>query len=101
LAATAVTEGLTCVTAVRPFACQKRTLASSIESGGQTVRIVLNIIGVILAFFGTVWILQGTGILTQGGFMVGNIRWAIIGAIVLLIAIAILISINRKRSKAA
>jgi hypothetical protein len=63
---------------------------------GNIVRIVLNIIGVILAFFGTVWILQGLNILTQG-FMAGNIKWTVIGAIVLVIAIGILVSTNRKK----
>jgi hypothetical protein len=61
------------------------------------VRIILNIIAVILAFFGTVWILQGLNILTQGGFMVGSIRWAVIGALVLLIALTILITTNRRK----
>jgi hypothetical protein len=63
---------------------------------GNIVRIVLNIIGVILAFFGTVWILQGLNILTQG-FMAGNIKWTVIGAIVLVIAIGILVSTNRRK----
>ena len=63
---------------------------------GNIVRIVLNIIGVILAFFGTVWILQGLNILTQG-FMAGNIKWTVIGAIVLVIAIGVLVSTNRKK----
>jgi hypothetical protein len=50
------------------------------------VRIVLNIVGLILAFFGIVWILQGLGI---------HIKWVVIGAVVLVAAIAILISANR------
>jgi hypothetical protein len=61
------------------------------------VRIVLNIIGVILALFGTLWILQGLNILTQG-FMAGNIKWTIIGTIVLLVGIAILVTTNRKKT---
>jgi hypothetical protein len=61
------------------------------------VRIVLNIVGVILACFGALWILQGLNILTQG-FMAGHIKWTVIGAIVLLAAIAILVSANRKRA---
>jgi hypothetical protein len=64
------------------------------------VRIILNIVGVILAFFGTVWILQGLNILTQGGFMVGSTRWAIIGAVVWVIALTILITTNRRKRAA-
>jgi len=60
------------------------------------VRIVLNIIGVILALFGTLWILQGLNILTQG-FMAGHIKWTVIGAVVLVIAIVILVTTNRKK----
>jgi hypothetical protein len=61
------------------------------------VRIVLNIVGVIVACFGMLWILQGLNILAQG-FMAGHIKWTVIGAIVLLAAIAILVSANRKRA---
>jgi hypothetical protein len=61
------------------------------------VRIVLNIVGVILAFFGTVWILQGLNILTQG-FMAGHIKWTVIGAIVLVVAIIILVTTNRRKT---
>ena len=60
------------------------------------MRIVLNIIGVILALFGTLWILQGLNILTQG-FMAGHIKWTVIGAVVLVIAIVILVTTNRKK----
>jgi len=59
------------------------------------VRIALNIVGGILAFFGTVWILQGINIL-PGSFMTGQIKWAIIGTVVLLVAIAVLVKANRK-----
>jgi uncharacterized membrane protein HdeD (DUF308 family) len=61
------------------------------------VRIVFNIVAVILAFFGIVWILQGLNILTQG-FMAGQIKWTIIGAIVLVVAIVILVANNRKKT---
>jgi len=58
----------------------------------------LNIIGIILGLFGTVWILQGLNIFTQGGFMVGNRRWAVIGAVVLAIGLTILVTTNRRKS---
>ena len=64
---------------------------------GTIVRIVLNIVGVILAFFGIVWILQGLNILTQG-FMAGHIKWTIIGAIVLVVGLVILVTSNRKKT---
>jgi uncharacterized membrane protein YeaQ/YmgE (transglycosylase-associated protein family) len=61
------------------------------------VRIILNIVGLILAFFGIVWILQGLNIL-PGSFMTGQIKWTIIGAVVLLLAILIVTAANRKRA---
>jgi len=64
------------------------------------MRIALNIVGGILAFFGTVWILQGINIL-PGSFMTGQIKWAIIGAVVLLVAIAVLVKANRKTQSIA
>jgi uncharacterized membrane protein YeaQ/YmgE (transglycosylase-associated protein family) len=63
------------------------------------MRIILNIVGLILAFFGVVWILQGLNFL-PGSFMTGQIKWAIIGAVVLVLAIVIFISANRKRARA-
>jgi hypothetical protein len=61
------------------------------------VRIVLNIVGLILAFFGIVWIAQGLNFL-PGSFMTGQTKWAIIGAVVLLISIVIFRTANRKKA---
>jgi hypothetical protein len=51
------------------------------------MRITLNIVGLILAFFGVVWILQGL-----------NSKWVIMGAVVLLLAIVVFTSANRKKA---
>jgi hypothetical protein len=58
------------------------------------VRIVLNVVGLILALFGILWILQGLNLL-PGSFMTGHIKWAIVGLLVLLVAVWILVSANR------
>jgi hypothetical protein len=58
------------------------------------------ILGILLALVGLVWIGQGTGILSAGGgFMVGDIRWALIGAI--LVAIGIVIGVSGRRRPAS
>ena len=61
------------------------------------MRIGLNIVGVICAFFGTVWILQGINVL-PGSFMSGDMKWAYIGAVLLVIAVAALVKANRKKA---
>jgi FtsH-binding integral membrane protein len=61
------------------------------------VRIVLNIVGITLALFGILWILQGASILNPG-FMAGQTKWAIVGILVLLAASVILRSANRKKN---
>ena len=51
------------------------------------MKTALNIIGVILAFVGFVWFLQGINVL-PGSFMTGQVKWAVCGAIVLVIGAA-------------
>lgn len=52
------------------------------------------IIGTVMIAFGGVWLLQGIGIL-PGSFMTGQQLWALIGAIVLTIGIALLLAGRR------
>jgi hypothetical protein len=61
------------------------------------VRITLNIIGLLLLCFGILWILQGLNILGDG-FGTGENKWGLAGAAVLLAAIVVLTSANRKRA---
>jgi hypothetical protein len=63
------------------------------------MRIALNIVGVILVFFGGVWFLQGINVIHQG-FMAGQIKWEINGAIVFVIGLLLLFVANRKRRAA-
>jgi hypothetical protein len=44
------------------------------------VRIGLNIVGILLVLFGSIWFLQGINLL-PGSFMTGQIRWAVYGGI--------------------
>jgi uncharacterized membrane protein HdeD (DUF308 family) len=56
----------------------------------------LTIIGVLLLLMGSVWILQGLNILTQG-FMAGHIQYTILGVIVDVVGIALLVVAFRRR----
>ena len=58
------------------------------------------IVAAVLAIIGAVWIAQGTGIVPGSGFMIGDIRWAIIGAILLFAGLAIGWTAFRGRSRA-
>ena len=66
---------------------------------GGDMKIALNIVGVVLVFFGAVWFLQGINVIHQG-FMAGQTKWEINGAIVFVIGILLLIVANRKRRAA-
>ena len=56
---------------------------------------LLDIVGVVLALFGIVWILQGTDILTTG-FMAGHIQYAILGVIVAIVGVGLVVLVNRR-----
>jgi uncharacterized membrane protein HdeD (DUF308 family) len=60
------------------------------------MRIVLNVLGVLCLLMGGVWILQGINIL-PGSFMTGQTKWAIYGAVLLVVGVAMLTSANRRR----
>ena len=64
------------------------------------MRIVLNIVGAVLVFFGGVWFLQGVNVL-PGSFMSGQMRWAVRGGLAAIAGIALLVWVNRKRQRAA
>jgi hypothetical protein len=53
------------------------------------MRIVLIVVGIVLACFGAIWTLQGFGVPIGDGFMVGNRTWAVIGPIVVVLGIAV------------
>ena len=48
------------------------------------MRYVLLIVGGLMVFVGAVWLLQGVGIL-PGSFMTGQLFWAVMGAIFLVV----------------
>jgi hypothetical protein len=59
------------------------------------MKIVLNIVGVLLALGGLVWILQGIGVL-PGSFMSNDAKWAVIGVVTVLIGAGLLYYANRR-----
>jgi hypothetical protein len=63
------------------------------------MRIVLNVVGAILVFFGGVWFLQGINVL-PGSFMTGQMKWAVYGGIAFVGGVIVLIWANRKKKAA-
>jgi hypothetical protein len=57
-------------------------------------RIVLNVAGTLAVLMGTIWVLQGINVL-PGSFMTGQIRWAVYGAIAIILGVLILRRANR------
>ncbi|HEY7807462.1 MAG TPA: hypothetical protein VIC34_09710 [Croceibacterium sp.] len=61
------------------------------------MKIVSTLIGVLMVCMGGVWFLQGTGIAFQVGFMAGDPRWAIYGAILAIVGVCQVIwSVTRR-----
>ena len=57
---------------------------------------ILTIVGVLLLLMGSVWILQGLNILTQGA-MAGHIQYSVLGVVVEVVGIGLLALAFRRR----
>lgn len=62
------------------------------------MRIAMGIAGVLLVLLGSVWFLQGINVL-PGSFMSGQVRWAVIGGIAVIVGLILLVA-TAKRPKA-
>ncbi len=60
------------------------------------MRWFLDIVGAILALIGVVWFLQGTNVLPVG-FMAGQMQFALLGIIAVLVGIALIAYANRRQ----
>jgi hypothetical protein len=68
------------------------------SSPGENMKIALNIAGVVLVVFGSIWFLQGINVL-PGSFMTGQIRWAVYGGIAVAAGISLLLTARRRRRR--
>ena len=60
-----------------------------------TRNVIVNTVAAVLLLMGTVWFLQGVNVL-PGSFMTGQPRWAVYGAIVDGVAVALVLANRRK-----
>jgi hypothetical protein len=58
------------------------------------MRIVSSLLGLLMMFMGSVWILQGLNLYFRVGFMVGDKRWVAWGALLALVGLCQLIWSN-------
>ena len=61
------------------------------------MRMLMMIGGVLLVLMGGVWILQGINVL-PGSFMTGQTRWAVYGALAVVVGIVLLVVARRGRA---
>jgi hypothetical protein len=54
----------------------------------------------VLAVIGLVWLGQGLGLLPGSGLMDGDVRWAVVGAILVGVGVVLGVSVARRRPQA-
>jgi hypothetical protein len=62
------------------------------------MRVLSSLIGLLMVAMGGVWILQGLNLAFRVGFMVGQRRWVLYGAILALVGIAQVVWSNIRSS---
>jgi hypothetical protein len=58
------------------------------------MKLAATVVGLLLVLVGTVWFLQGIGVL-PGSFMSGQTRWAVNGGIAFVVGAALLVGVRR------
>ena len=64
------------------------------------MRVVSTLIGLLMIAMGTVWVLQGLNLAFRVGFMVGQKRWVLYGALLALLGVAQVIWSNTRQTAA-
>lgn len=65
-----------------------------------TMRIVSSLIGVAMVLMGMVWMLQGLNLAFRVGFMVGDPKWTLYGAILAVVGVAEMVWSNVRQRNA-
>ena len=62
------------------------------------MRIVSSLLGVLLILMGGVWMLQGLNLAFKVGFMVGDPKWTVYGALLALVGVAQVVWTNTRKA---
>jgi hypothetical protein len=65
------------------------------------MRVISSLIGLLMVMTGVVWMLQGLNLAFRVGFMVGQSRWVLFGAILAVVGIAQTVWSNVRQSSAS
>jgi len=63
------------------------------------MRVVSSLIGVAMVMMGIVWILQGLNLAFRVGFMVGQPKWTVYGALLAIVGVAQVIWSNTRQTR--
>ncbi len=65
----------------------------------KIMRVVSSLIGLAMIAMGIVWMLQGLNLAFRVGFMVGDPKWTVYGAIMAIVGVAQVIWSNTRQSR--
>jgi len=60
------------------------------------MKLGINVVAVLIALMGGVWFFQGIGVI-PGSFMTNDLKWSVIGTILIIIAVGLLVYNNRRK----
>ena len=63
------------------------------------MKLGINMVAVLMVLMGGVWFFQGIGVI-PGSFMSNDLKWSVIGVILILIAVGLLVYNNRRKIQA-
>jgi hypothetical protein len=58
------------------------------------------IVALALIAVGLVWVGQGLGLLRGSSFMIDDVRWAVVGTVLIVVGVAIIVSARRRSPEA-
>jgi hypothetical protein len=64
------------------------------------MRVVSSLIGIAMVMMGIVWILQGLNLAFRVGFMVGQPKWTVYGALLAIVGVAQVVWSNTRQTRA-